>query len=194
MLDVHAEPRLLQVGGSHRSLTGRIRATRRRCPYLPGPELPHPVRADRAVRRRNVRVLRTQRLPAHDLASAAGITVPDLWRGWSTPAAQPGLCGTSAPAAAREEEGRPQADGAEDHGSSCPGRGQRLSFGVSLAGPAAALRSRAPRSATPASGRYDGRRGAILLYALAVIRQNSYLSVQADASWRAQSDGMTGAE
>src|ERR1700722_20207599 len=52
MLPVHAELRYVQVRPLHRGAPHRVGTAGRRRPYLSGPDLPDPLRADRAHRQR----------------------------------------------------------------------------------------------------------------------------------------------
>src|SRR5262249_15332619 len=91
---------------------------RSRRPNLAGPKLPHTVRTDGTVGRRDDGLIRAQRLPAADVAGAAGDGPDELWRRrWGAVATQSGLCRAPAGTATREEEARrqAQADGAKDH-------------------------------------------------------------------------------
>ena len=75
-------------GTGDRGAADRIRAAGRRRQDRVRRGLPHPLRTDGGLRRRHGGHLRAQRLPAHDRAGARGSRRP--------PAAEPGLCGTSA--------------------------------------------------------------------------------------------------
>ena len=114
-------PRLLQVVAGNRAIADRIRAAGRGRQDLPGADLPHPLRADRTLRRGARRDGGDERISAADPAGSPG----KCRRLVRPPPAQPAVCRAPDRGAAHQEGTGQEAHqrGRKTAGAHHPGRG-----------------------------------------------------------------------